>query len=162
MIPVPPGDASAERSVLSCGVCAPQVEGAELDGEHWFCLREAVWSEVPAVQVVSLRLLKRLDGADWAQELLGQVYVADEVQAWADAGAGAATQDVVTKDSNGAVLAEGDSVTLIKDLDVKGAGFTAKRGTLVKNIRLIGDPENIEGRVNKTVIVLKTKFLKKA
>ena len=141
-----------------------QVQGAPLDGEHWFCLREAVWSEVAAVQVVSLRLLKRLDDADWAQELLGQVYVADEVQAWADADTGADSggDDVVTKDSNGAVLAEGDSVTLIKDLDVKGAGFTAKRGTLVKNIRLIGAPENIEGRVNKTVIVLKTKFLKKA
>ncbi len=50
----------------------------------------------------------------------------------------------------------------IKDLDVKGAGFTAKRGTLVKDIRLADDPELIEGRVNKTVIYLRTEFLKKA
>ena len=47
-------------------MCAPQVEGTDLDAEHWFCLREAMWSEVPAVQVVSLRLLKRLTDADWA------------------------------------------------------------------------------------------------
>ena len=50
-----------------------------------------------------------------------------------------------------------------QDLDVKGGGFTAKRGTLVKGIRLIeGDPDNIEGRVNKMSLVLKVKFLKKA
>ena len=65
-------------------------------------------------------------------------------------------------DSHGAELKSGDSVTLIKDLDVKGAGFTAKRGTLVKDIRLADDPELIEGRVNKTVIYLRTEFLKKA
>ena len=52
-------------------------------------------------------------------------------------------------------------MTLIKDLDVKGAGFTAKRGTVVKNIIVGDDPEHIEGRVNKTKIYLKTCFLKK-
>jgi hypothetical protein len=55
--------------VLVCSVCAPQTAGAApIDEAHWFCLREAAWSEVPAVQVASLRLLKRLD-ADWAREL---------------------------------------------------------------------------------------------
>jgi protein PhnA len=69
---------------------------------------------------------------------------------------------VKTVDSNGTELLEGDSVTLIKDLDVKGANFTAKRGTMVKNIHLTDNPEHIEGKVNKQSIVLKTCFLKKA
>jgi protein PhnA len=59
-------------------------------------------------------------------------------------------------------LEEGDSVTIIKDLVVKGAGFTAKQGTTVKNIHLVPDNhEQIEGRVNGTKIVLLSKFLKK-
>lgn len=53
-------------------------------------------------------------------------------------------------------------MTLIRDLDVKGAGFTAKRGALVKHIRLTGDVTHIEGKVNKTAIFLKTLYLKKA
>ena len=69
---------------------------------------------------------------------------------------------VPTVDSNGAVLQEGDSVTLIKDLDVKGAGFTAKRGTLVKGIRLTNNPLHIEGKVNGVQIVLVAAYLKKA
>lgn len=67
-----------------------------------------------------------------------------------------------TKDSNGTILNEGDSVTLIKDLKVKGSSSTIKRGTVVKNIRLTNSPEEIEGRVEKTTMVLKTMFLKKA
>jgi protein PhnA len=67
------------------------------------------------------------------------------------------------KDSNGAVLADGDSVTLIKDLKVKGTSINLKRGTLVKGIRLTADPEEIECRVGAVKgLVLKTCFLKKA
>ncbi|REA58537.1 PhnA protein [Dyadobacter luteus] len=65
------------------------------------------------------------------------------------------------KDSNGTTLAEGDSVKLIKDLKVKGSSLTLKRGTVVKNIRLTDDVEEIEGKVEKSVIVLKTMFLQK-
>jgi protein PhnA len=63
-----------------------------------------------------------------------------------------------------ALLSEsGDTVTLIKDLNVKGAGFTAKRGTAVRNISLVPDnPEHIEGRVNGQQIVILTKFVKKS
>ena len=69
----------------------------------------------------------------------------------------------VIKDSNGAILLEGDSVTLIKDLEVKGAGFTAKRGTAVRNIMLVHDnAEQIEGKVNGQQLVLLTKFVKKS
>jgi protein PhnA len=65
------------------------------------------------------------------------------------------------KDSNGTLLAEGDSVKLIKDLKVRGSSTTLKRGTVVKNIRLTDDEEEIEGKVEKTVMVLKTMFVQK-
>jgi len=72
--------------------------------------------------------------------------------------------DDITRDTNGNVLVDGDSVTLIKDLKVKGSGgVTLKRGTLVKNIRLTGDPEEIEANVEKVRgLVLRTEFVKKA
>ncbi|NMM26574.1 MAG: alkylphosphonate utilization protein [Glaciimonas sp.] len=71
--------------------------------------------------------------------------------------------DIKVKDSNGAVLSEGDSVTLIKDLKVKGTSVTLKRGTMVKNIRLTDDAEEVECNVDKVKgLVLKTCFLKKA
>jgi protein PhnA len=66
------------------------------------------------------------------------------------------------KDSNGTLLTEGDSVTLIKDLKVKGSSQTLKRGTLVKNIRLTNSADEIEGRAGGTTMVLKAAFLKKA
>jgi protein PhnA len=68
-----------------------------------------------------------------------------------------------TRDSNGTILADGDNVTLIKDLKVKGTSVTLKRGTLVKGIRLTGDPVEIECRVEKVKgLVLRTEFVKKA
>ena len=69
----------------------------------------------------------------------------------------------VTKDSNGSTLSDGDSVTLIKDLKVKGSSETLKRGTMVKNIRLTGNPGEIECNTKQVKgLVLKTEFLKKA
>jgi protein PhnA len=68
-----------------------------------------------------------------------------------------------TRDSNGAILADGDNVTLIKDLKVKGTSVTLKRGTMVKGIRLTGNPEEVDCRVEKVKgLVLRTEFLKKA
>ena len=66
------------------------------------------------------------------------------------------------KDSNGNILNEGDTVTVIKDLKVRGTSSVIKRGTVVKNIRLTDDEEEIEGKVEKSMIVLKACFLKKA
>ena len=66
------------------------------------------------------------------------------------------------KDSNGALLNEGDNVTVIKDLKVKGSSSVIKRGTVVRKIRLTDSEEEIEGKVEKTVMVLKTIYLKKA
>lgn len=67
-----------------------------------------------------------------------------------------------TKDSNGNILETGDSVLVIKDLDVKGCSLKLKRGTVIKKIRVIDDPDNIECKIGKAQLVLKTCFLKKA
>lgn len=66
------------------------------------------------------------------------------------------------RDSNGTILVDGDSVTLTKDLKVKGMSVTLKRGTLVKKIRLTDDPAEIDCKVSGSDIVLRTEFLKKA
>ena len=73
-------------------------------------------------------------------------------------------EDMVVKDSNGTQLHDGDSVTLIKDLKVKGSGgVTLKRGTLIRNIRLTYDEAEIECNADKVKgLVLRTEFVKKA
>ena len=70
-------------------------------------------------------------------------------------------EQLIVRDSNGAVLKEGDSVTVIKDLKVRGSSGVMKRGTMVKNIRLTDDAAEVEGKVEKSVMVLRTEFLKK-
>ena len=150
----------AEASIQICATCRDQIAG-ELDPNHWRCLATAMWSETPAVQVQAARLLKRLDGEDWARDLAEQLWLDEETQAWVDA-MPAAPGHFGHKDSNGAPLMAGDTVVLIKDLPVKGAGFTAKRGTAVRNISLVADnPEHIEGRVEGQRIVILTKFVKR-
>ena len=73
-----------------------------------------------------------------------------------------AMDELIVKDSNGNILKEGDTVTIIKDLKVKGSSTVLKRGSVVKGIRLTDNAGEIEGRVNKEMMVLKTEFLKKA
>ena len=69
---------------------------------------------------------------------------------------------LIVRDSHGAILKEGDSVTVIKDLKVRGSSGIVKRGTMVKHIRLTDNADEIEGKVDKSVMVLRTEFLKKA
>ncbi|MGL5679920.1 MAG: PhnA domain-containing protein [Plesiomonas shigelloides] len=156
----------ADHSVLLCDTCRNQIENPETaDQAHWRCLNDSMWSQVPAVQVMAWRQLKNLSHEVWAQDLLDMLYLDEETLAWAEAGVAATSSNddtAPTLDSNGNVLQDGDSVTLIKDLVVKGANFTAKRGTMVKNISLTSNPEHIEGRVNGVQIVLVANFLKKA
>jgi len=165
---VPPHDNdNADECVLLCTTCLEQIEDPEkVDVNHWRCLNDSMWSQVPAVQVMAWRMLTRLRAEGWPQDLLDMLYLDDDTLAWAqDTGEGASSDDdaVIHKDSNGAVLAAGDTVTLIKDLNVKGAGFTAKRGTAVRNISLVPDnAEHIEGRVNGQQIVILTQFVKKS
>jgi len=164
---VPPtSDSSADQCVLVCETCREQIEDPDkVDVNHWRCLNDSMWNQTPAVQVMAWRMLTRLSAEGWPQDLLDMLYLDDETLAWAKAtGEGESEEDAVKHmDANGAVLAAGDTVTLIKDLQVKGAGFTAKRGTAVRGISLVADnPEHIEGRVNGQQIVILTKFVKKA
>jgi protein PhnA len=69
----------------------------------------------------------------------------------------------ITRDSNGNALKDGDNVTLIKDLKVKGANVTLKRGTMIKGIKLTGNIDEVDCRHEKVKgLVLRTEFLKKA
>ncbi|PIW25936.1 MAG: PhnA protein [Rhodospirillales bacterium CG15_BIG_FIL_POST_REV_8_21_14_020_66_15] len=164
---VPPAsDGAADRCVLLCAACRAQVDGAQaMDSDHWRCLADSMWTPVPAVQAVAWRMLTRLDGEAWAVDLLDQLYLDDETLAWARSGLADAAGDGAAehRDCHGAALAAGDTVTLIKDLNVKGASFTAKRGTAVRGISLVPDnAKQIEGRVNGQLIVILTEFVKKS
>jgi len=153
--PVPGGPADASAAI--CATCAQQIDGTPAPN-HWRGLASAMWSEDVAVQVLAARMLARLSGEPWARDLADQLYLDDETRAWAE-NVAAESQH---KDSNGATLNAGDSVVLIKDLPVKGGGFTAKRGTAVRGISLVADnPAHIEGRVEGQRIVILTEFVKK-
>ncbi len=162
--PVPPtSDLSAQQCIYLCNNCQAQIEGTiELDINHWRCLNDSMWNQEPAVQVMSYRMLHKLSTQSWAQDALEMIYLEDEVRTWAEQGIAAEQVSGPTRDSNGADLQNGDNVTLIKDLVVKGANFTAKRGTLVRGISLTDNPEHIEGKVGGTRIVLVAAYLKKA
>ena len=161
----PSSNGSADESVLLCSTCLEQIEAPDkVDVNHWRCLNDSMWSQVAAVQVIAWRMLTRLSSEGWPQELLDMLYLDDETLAWAKStGDGADEDEVKHLDSNGAVLEAGDTVTLIKDLNVKGANFTAKRGTAVRGISLVpNNSEQIEGRVNGQQIVILTQFVKKS
>ncbi|HIP07967.1 MAG TPA: PhnA protein [Mariprofundaceae bacterium] len=162
-VPNSPTD-DADAAAFVCATCNTQLNDADsVDANHWRCLNDSMWSEVDAVKVVAYRMLHQLKGEGWPQDLLDMMYLEDDVKAWAEAGIAAEGEEVIVhRDSNGAVLEAGDSITIIKDLVVKGGGFTAKRGTAVRNIRLVHDnPGHIEGRVNGQMIVILTEFIKK-
>lgn len=160
---VPPKEGiSAEECAYLCATCIEQIEDPEKTNEnHWRILGDTMWSEFPAVQVLAYRMLNRLKEKGWPMNLLDMLYLDDDTKAWADSLV-QTVNALVHKDSNGNVLQDGDTVTLIKDLNVKGAGFTAKRGTAVRNIRLDKDnADHIEGKVDGQHIVILTKFVKK-
>lgn len=76
--------------------------------------------------------------------------------------AAASAGDVVVRDSVGNVLADGDQVTLIKDLEVKGAGQTLRRGTVIRSIRLTADAQEIDCKFDGIKgLVLRAEFVKK-
>ncbi len=153
--PVPGGPEGA--SVEICATCEAQINGTP-EPNHWRCLASSMWSGDAATQVLAARMLTRLVGEPWARDLSDQLYLDDETRAWADN----VTTRPEHKDSNGTPLEQGDTVVLIKDLPVKGAGFTAKRGTAVRGISLVEDnPAQIEGRVEGQRIVILTEFVKK-
>ncbi|MBO9152117.1 PhnA domain-containing protein [Chitinophaga sp. GCM10012297] len=154
-----------DDAVYLCGKCLVQVEKQEEpDHAHWQCLGTAMWSEVPAVQVLAWRMLSRMRQESWAQEKLDMMYLDDETLAWARAAGDADNDGTVDlhRDCNGNQLRNDDTVVLTKSLDVKGTSLNAKMGTVVKNIRLVPDnTEQIEGKIEGQLIVILTKYIRK-
>ena len=156
---------NAQSCVFLCENCRQQINGEkEVDLNHWRCLNDSMWNTEPAVQVMAWRMLNRLSSETWAQDLLDMLYLEQETLQWAakDANAGGGDKEQLTTDTHGAQLETGDTVTFIKDLEIKGAGFTAKRGAAIRNITLTDDPTSIEGKLNGTRVVICAKFLKKS
>ena len=149
--------APKEDTIKICKYCASNIENPKNNENHWKCLNDSMWSTSPAVQVIVFRLLSNLG----EQDKLDMMYLEDDVKIWAKELTNIENEEPV-RDANGTILKAGDSVSIIKDLPVKGAGFTAKQGTTVKNIRMVsGDNTHIEGRVNGTMIFIISAFLKK-
>lgn len=159
----PKGD--LDGNILLCTKCIGQIENPEtLEANHWRCLNDSMWSAQAPVQIMAWRMLQRLKGEGWPQDLIVMMYFDEEMQSWAEAeGDGVDTSDaIVHRDSNGVVLQAGDNVVLIKDLKVKGSSMVAKQGTAVRRISL--DRENadyIEGKVDGQQIVIITQYVKK-
>ena len=158
----PTNKRTVENSVLIAKHLNDQIENPEItDEKDWRGLSESMWSEHLPVQILSWRMLARLKKTD----LLDIMYLDEEALEWAKATGEDEDEDenkIVHKDSNGVTLFDGDSVVLIKDLDVKGATFTAKRGAAVHNIKLVWDNVNlIEGRVENQNIYILTQYVKK-
>ena len=163
---VPPtSNPNADNSILVCNTCLDQIEKREqLNASHWKALTETMWSEFAPVQVVAWRMLSRLRNEGWAADSLDILYLDDETLEWAKKTGDHEQEGTVEfhQDSNGTRLYEGDTVVLIKTLDVKGSTLSAKLGTVVKNIRLVHDnTEQIEGKVEGQTIVILTKYLRK-
>lgn len=163
---VPPAASNGSAGyALVCNTCLEQIEDKDkMDTNHWRCLNDSMWNENPAVQVLAWRMLTRLSPEGWPQDLLDMMYLEDDTKKWAKAtGEGDEEQAaIIHKDSNGVTLKAGDSVVLIKDLQVKGSSMIAKRGTAVRRISL--DHENaeyIEGKVDGQLIVIITQYVKK-
>ena len=157
----PKTEAIPENCILINQSLLNQIQNPEtMNPNDWRGLSDSMWNENLPVQIVSWRMLARLKNHD----LLDMMYLDEDALEWAKATGEGEDEEgkIVHKDSNGNLLFDGDSVVLIKDLDVKGANFTAKRGAAVHNIKVVWDnAEQIEGRVEGQHIVILTQYVKK-
>lgn len=157
----PKTEAIPENCILITKQLRDQIVNKDLmNATDWRGLSDSMWNENLPVQIVSWRMHARLKNND----MLEMMYLDEDALEWAKATGEDEDEEgkIIHKDSNGNVLLDGDSVVLIKDLDVKGATFTAKRGVAVHNIKLVWDNANqIEGRVENQHIVILTQYVKK-
>lgn len=159
VVELPVSNASEEQSIYLCANCNSQIESGDLDEIYFNCLNDSMWSETPAVKIMSYILWNRLG----RQDMVEIMYLEEDELKLAEQAANLEASKLVYRDANGVELKTGDSIVILKDLEVKGAGFTAKRGTTVTRIGLApGDVSHVEGRVNGTKIFIKTEFIKKA
>src|SRR5690606_16116694 len=95
--PEVPGE---ERDIHICKVCRDQIEGKETaDPKHWQCLSRSMWSETPAIQVVSWRMLHRFKEESWASDNLDMLYLDESLLGWAQAGGETAQAPEIHRDS---------------------------------------------------------------
>ncbi|HEY0896940.1 MAG TPA: PhnA domain-containing protein [Sphingobacteriaceae bacterium] len=163
--PVPPRtDDSIENQVVLCTGCLQKVRENDFSDPHfWRFLEGSIWSEVPAVQVLSYKLLGKLATESWADDARQAVYLDEALLEWAQAEDNLESQKVVHKDSYGTVLESGDTVILTQNLNVKGTNYIAPKGTIVRKIRLVPeDAGQVEGKINGDTIVILTKFVRKS
>ena len=161
----PASDGTVDDSLYACETCIAQInKQAPLDETHWSCLLTSMWSEHTPVKVAAWRILQRLRNETWAADALDMLYLDDEQLAWAKATGDHENDSTVQFhiDSNGQRLSDGDTIVLVKTLDVKGTSFSARAGTVVKNIRLVTDNvEQVEGKIENQQIVILTKYTRK-
>lgn len=157
----PKTEAIPENCILITKELRDQIENKDLmNANDWRGLSDSMWNENLPVQIVSWRMHARLKNND----MLEMMYLDEDAFEWAKATGEDEDEEgkIIHKDSNGNILLDGDSVVLIKDLDVKGATFTAKRGAAVHNIKVVWDDVNlIEGRVENQHIYILTQYVKK-
>lgn len=158
--------ADIDTNVHLCDKCLAQVNiTEELESSYWEAfLPNTMWSGVAAVQVLAWRMLNRFREETWAHDALEILYLDEDNLEWAKATGEHLTdiEDTLHRDCNGELLLPGDSVTLIKDLDVKGSSINAKMGTAVRGIRPDpNDPTHIEGKIDGQSIMILTKFVRK-
>ncbi len=152
---------TVDHSVMLCDTCKAQVEAPEtMDPNHWRCLNDSMWSQVPPVQVLAWRQLKQLSAKEqWATELLDMMYMEEEVMNWAIIGMDDDAEK--PRDVNGVELKKGDDVTIIKDLPIKGSSQVIKQGTVVRGISLADDPKLVSGKANGQSMYIIAEYTRK-
>jgi protein PhnA len=155
----PKNNDNFENEVALCSTCVAEINNKTAD-LHWRCLAGSIWNQTPSVQALSYRILYSYREEQWAIEIMNSVELQEEVINWA---LSVYKTQEIHRDSNGNALANGDSVVLTQQLNVKGASFNAPTGTIVRKIRLVPDnTEQIEGKINDEMIVILTKFVRKS
>lgn len=161
----PKNSENLDDNILACSICRNQISGTkEMDSNHWRCLNDSIWSEFEPVKVVAWRMLNRIKNEGWPVDLLEMMYIEDSSLAWAKESGDHLSEDekIIHRDSVGTILQSGDSVTVIKDLKVKGSSMVVKQGAAVRNISLDFENANyIEGKVDGQHVVIITEYVKK-
>jgi protein PhnA len=162
-IPPKTEDIEDNQTVL-CSNCYNRIVSLNYeDANYWRFLTGSIWSEVKAVQTLTYKILSKLNAEDWASESIESVALDEDVINWANAEDELEASKLIHKDAYGVQLANGDTIILTQNLNIKGASFTASKGTVVRKIKLVADnDEQIEGKIEGDTIVILTKFVRKS
>lgn len=161
---IAPKTDATENQVVLCSTCNDYIAANDYSKpNYWRFLEGSIWSEVPSVQVLSYKILAKLDQEEWANDAKEAANMDENLIAWATAEDDFEASKVIHKDSYGTVLESGDNVILTQNLNVKGTNYIAPKGTMVRKIKLVTEnAEQIEGKINGDTIVILTKFVKKS